>query len=82
MAMTDLLLQPGSMEYEVIADGQIVGRISLFSSSPADTPWMWSIDFAFHDDRAWTQGFAASHEAAMQAFARSWFQEASPALLP
>jgi hypothetical protein len=37
---------------------------------------MWSIDFAFHEDRAWTQGFAASREAAMQAFARSWFREA------
>ena len=24
----------------VIANGQVVGRISLFSSSPAGTPWM------------------------------------------
>ena len=50
--MTDLLLRPGAPnEYEVIADGQVVGHISLFSSSPAGTPWMWSIDFAFHDGR-------------------------------
>jgi DNA invertase Pin-like site-specific DNA recombinase len=50
VAMTDLLLQPGSNEYEVIADGQIVGRISLFSSSPDaarrrfDVVMAWSVD--------------------------------------
>jgi hypothetical protein len=59
--MTDLLLQPapaGRNEYEVIiADGgQIVGRIALFNSAPAATPWMWVINFAFHDDREVTHG--------------------------
>ena len=73
--MTDLLLRQGMPnEYEVIADGQVVGRISLFSSSPARTPWMWSIDFAFHEGREYKQGFAASREAAMQAFAKCWFR--------
>ena len=63
-------------DYEVIADDRVVGRISLFSSSPAGTPWMWSIDFAFHDGRHPAHGFAATCDAAMQAFARSWFREA------
>lgn len=75
--MTDLLLRLGaSNEYEVIAGDQVVGRISLFSSSPAGTPWMWSIDFAFHDGREVRRGFSATHEAAMQSFARRWFREA------
>ena len=52
-------------EYEVITDGQVVGRISLFSSSPAGTPWMWSIDFDFQEGRERTYGFKASCEAAM-----------------
>jgi hypothetical protein len=58
------------------ADCQAVWRISLFSSSPAGTPWMWSIDFPFHDGRDPAHGFEAKREAAMQAFTRCWFREA------
>jgi hypothetical protein len=78
--MTDLLLRPDvegrGNDYEVVADGQVVGRISMFSSSPAGTPWLWSIDFTFHEDREVIRGFSATREAAMKAFARSWFREA------
>ena len=74
--MTTLTMRPGvPNEYEVIADGQVIGRISLFSSSPAGTPWMWSIDFAFHEGREYTRGFAASREAAMEAFTGCWFRD-------
>ena len=78
--MTDLSLQPapaGRNEYEVIiADGgQIVGRIALFNSAPAATPWMWVINFAFHEDREVTHGYEATREAAMQAFVRCWHRE-------
>jgi hypothetical protein len=77
--MTDLLLRPDvegrGNDYEVIDDGQVVGRISLFSSSPAGTPWMWSIDFTFLEDREVMRGFSVTREAAMQAFARSWHRE-------
>jgi hypothetical protein len=49
--MTDLLLRPDvegrGNGYEVIADGQVVGRISLFSSSPP------TIDDAKAYERAW-----------------------------
>ena len=72
--MTTLTMRPGQNDYEVIADGQVIGRISLFSSSPAGTPWMWSIDFASHEGREYTLGFAASREAAMEAFTRCWFE--------
>ena len=46
--MTALLLQPsparGPNDYEVIADDWIVGRIVLSDASPAEKPWMWSLD--------------------------------------
>ena len=77
--MTDLLLQLSEEdpnEYEMIAAYQVIGRVSLFSSSPPDTPWMWSIDFAFHDDRHPAHGFEATREAALQAFTRCWFRKA------
>lgn len=78
--MTDLLLQPvpagGSNEYEIIADGRVIGRITLISAaSKASMPWVWSIDLAFHDDRDPVLGFEATRGAAMQAFARSWHRE-------
>ena len=69
--MSELLLQPGPNEYEVITDGQVVGRISLFSSSPAGTPWMWSIDFDFQEGRERTYGFEASRDT------RCWFRDST-----
>ena len=75
-ATTDLFLQPtGSpTQYEVIADAQIVSRIALSSSLRNHSePWVWSIDLAFIHGRDPVHGFAATREAAMQAFARSWF---------
>jgi hypothetical protein len=76
--MTDLLLQPtGSpTQYEVIADAQIVGRITLSSSLRNHSePWVWSIDLAFSHGGDPVHGRAAAREAAMHAFARSWFGE-------
>ena len=53
--MTDLLLQPsparGPNDYEVIADDWIVGRIVLSDASPAEKPWMWSLDHEFYQGR-------------------------------
>jgi hypothetical protein len=46
-AMTDLFLQPtGSpAQYEVIADAQVAGRITLSSSlRNYGKPWVWSIN--------------------------------------
>jgi hypothetical protein len=72
--MTDLLLQPsGANEYEVIDGDWIVGHIVLLSPAMARKLWMWSLDHAFHKCRDPTHGFAATREAALQAFARSWF---------
>jgi hypothetical protein len=73
--MTDLLLGPtgNATQYEVIADGQIVGRIALFSALRGHSrPWVWTIDPAFHEGHDPAHGFEATPEAAMQAFVRSW----------
>jgi hypothetical protein len=78
-AMPNLLLQPsGANEYEVIDGDWIVGHIVLLSPAMARTLRMWSLDHAFHEGRDPTLGFAATREAALQAFARSWFGEDKP----
>ena len=75
-AMTDLLLQPtGSpTQYEVIADGQIVGRISLVSAL-RNKPWVWSIDLPFSEGHEPVHVFEATREAAMHSFAKTWFRD-------
>jgi hypothetical protein len=68
--MTDLLLEPSGDpdDYEVIADGQIVGRIVLLAGG-----WAWVMDTAFRQARHPAFGFEPTREAALQAFTRSWF---------
>lgn len=76
--MTDLLLGPteNPTQYEVIADGHIVGRIALFSAlRDHRRPRVWTIDPAFHEGHDPAHGFEETREAAMQAFARSWHRE-------
>ena len=80
-AMTDLFLQPtGSpTQYEVIADAQIVSRITLSNSlRHHNKPWVWSINLAFSDGHDPVHGFEATRDEAMHAFARSWFGENQP----
>jgi hypothetical protein len=36
---------------------------------------MWALAFGQHEDRTPTHGYAATHEAAMAAFAKSWRRE-------
>jgi hypothetical protein len=71
--MTDLLLRrawesrPGAVgqdDYDVIVDdGFVIGRIFKATASPAGKPWRW------------TRGYEATREAAIQAFAKSWWRE-------
>ena len=60
----------GPNDYEVIADDWIVGRIVLSDASPAERPWMWSLDHEFYQGREPTHGYEATREAAMQALSR------------
>ena len=79
--MNDLLLQQtgNPTQYEVIADGQIVGRIALFSSLRDHTrPWVWSIDLAFYQGTDLAHGFEPTRETALQAFTQRWTNRESP----
>ena len=59
-------------DYDVVADGVVVGRILKARAAPVGTPWMWTLTFGHHEDRTPTHGFAATREAAMSSFAKSW----------
>jgi hypothetical protein len=76
--MTDLVLKratPTGDQYEVLAEGQVVGHIRLSDAAPMATPWMWTLGYGFHEDRTPMHGYEPTREAAMQAFARSWHRE-------
>ena len=60
---------------DVLATGVLVGRIFKANAAPVGNPWMWSLAFEHHEDRTPTHGYAASREAAMGAFAKSWRRE-------
>ena len=59
-------------DYDVLADGKVVGRIFKSAKSPIGTPWMWTLAYSFHKDRTRTHGYEPTREAAMAAFAKSW----------
>jgi hypothetical protein len=61
-------------DYDVLADGEIVGRIFNAGVSVA-RPWMWTLDIGHHEHRSPTHGYAATREAAIAAFAKSWRRE-------
>jgi hypothetical protein len=62
-------------DFDVLANGVVVGRIMRASASPVGTPWMWTLAFGHHEDRTPTHGYAATRGAAMSAFAKSWRRE-------
>jgi hypothetical protein len=77
--MTDLLLESATDtddHYDVIADGQVVGYIMFSEGAPPGTPWIWTLAYGFDDELASAEGYEATKEAAMQAFARSWYRGA------
>jgi hypothetical protein len=45
--MTELSLKKSGRRledhYDVVADGAVVGRITLFTTTPAELPWVWTI---------------------------------------
>jgi ADP-ribosylglycohydrolase len=60
-------------DYDVLADGVVVGRIMKAAAKPADASWLWT--YGQHEDRTPTHGYEATREAAMAAFAKSWRRE-------
>jgi hypothetical protein len=66
---------PDDNNYEVLADGVVVGRIMRVAAAPKRTPWFWSLASDYRKDRTPTHGYEPTREAAMEAFARSWLRE-------
>jgi hypothetical protein len=62
-------------DFDVLAEGIVVGRIFKVNAAPVGTPWMWTLLFEHHKDRTPTYGYAATRGAAMAAFAKSWRRE-------
>jgi hypothetical protein len=62
-------------DYDVLADGAVVGRIFNAAAAPVETSWMWTFAFGHHEDHTPTHGYEATREAAMAAFAKSWRTE-------
>ena len=65
----------GENDYDVLADGVVVGRILKALAAPVGTPWMWTLTFGYHEDRTPTTGYEPTREAATAAFAKSWRRE-------
>jgi len=42
------------------------------SAAPVGMPWMWTLALEHHGGRTPNHGYAATREAAMAAFAKSW----------
>jgi hypothetical protein len=62
------------LRFDVLTDGAVVGRIMKVQAAPVGSPWMWTLASG-HQDRTPTHGYAATREAAMAAFAKSWRRE-------
>jgi hypothetical protein len=62
----------GEDDYDVLAEGVVVGRIMRAIVAPIESPWFWTLAYGYHHDRRPTHGYAATREAAMAAFAKSW----------
>jgi hypothetical protein len=62
-------------DFDVLADGVVVGRIMKAAAVPVGMSWMCTLAFGHHEDRIPTRGYAATREAAMAAFAKSWRRE-------
>ena len=53
----------------------VVGRIFKANAAPVGSHRIWTLAFGYHEDRTPTHGYAATREAAMAAFAKSWRRE-------
>jgi hypothetical protein len=62
-------------DFDVLAEGAVVGRIFNSNAAPVGSPWMWTLAFGHHEDRSPAHGYEAPRETAMVAFAKSWRQE-------
>jgi hypothetical protein len=62
-------------DFDVLCDSVVVGRIMKAAAVPVGMSWMWTLAFGYHEDGTPSHGYAATREAAMAAFAKSWRRE-------
>src|SRR5215831_15609703 len=53
-------------DYDVLANGEAVGRIFNANAAPVGSPWMWTLIFPHHEGRSPTHGYEATREAAIR----------------
>ena len=44
-------------EFDVLADGAVVGRIMKSAAAPVGQPWLWTLAYGHHEDRTPTHGY-------------------------
>jgi hypothetical protein len=59
-------------DYDVLADGAVVGRISLTPDVPENRQWLWTLAHSQYKDRGYEPTRERAREAAIAAFAKSW----------
>jgi hypothetical protein len=62
-------------DYDVLCEGEVVGRIMKAAAAPVGQPWLWTLAYGYHEDRTPTHDYEPTREAAMAAFAKSWRRE-------
>jgi hypothetical protein len=50
-------------DYDVLADGVVVGRSMKAAAKPADASWLWTLAYGQHEDHSPTHGYEATREA-------------------
>jgi hypothetical protein len=43
--------------FDMLADGVVVGPIFKANAGPVGSPWMWTLAFGHHEDRTPTHGY-------------------------
>jgi hypothetical protein len=63
-------------DYDVLADGKVVGRLyeDASASTPPELRWFWSITVIVPATRGKTNGTAATREEAMAKFRAAWVE--------
>jgi hypothetical protein len=54
----------GEDDYDVLADGIVVGRIMKAAAAPIGQPWLWTLAYGHHEDR--TRRTATSRRARLR----------------
>ena len=53
-------------DYDVCADGVVVGRILKVHAAPVGSSWMWTLVFGYHEDRTPTRGDARRRDSSVR----------------